>query len=95
MLAISLERSSLRGNSTWHKNTCRSNNEDASQGGASKWFKEENMSIVDFWAPESGGSLGFLNSVSQSCPSRAVQQRGDFLPFVSVFARVREDPIKL
>ena len=33
MLAISLEMSTLRGNSTWHKNTSRYNNEDASQGG--------------------------------------------------------------
>ena len=30
---ISWERSTLRGNSTWHKNTSRYNNEDASQGG--------------------------------------------------------------
>ena len=60
---ISWERSTWRGNSTWHKNTSRYNNEDASQGGGTpKWFKETNMNTVDFWAPESVGSLGFLNS---------------------------------
>ena len=74
MLAISLKRSSLRGNTTWHKNTCRSNNEPS---------RARRIDVSRNWICWTfGSSLGFLtsgfmhSSISQSWPA------WQWLPFV-------------